>query len=115
MQPPSIQNSSTQILDINTITGLSEQEAAARLAKEGHNELPSTGRRGVVKIVLEIVREPMFILLIAGLVLVLYVPLLRDLFSFATPNPLELLLCVAAALISILWFEIIKLVRNWRK
>ena len=31
------------------------------------------------------------------------------------PNYLELLLCVAAALISILWFEIIKLVRNWRK
>jgi Ca2+-transporting ATPase len=52
---------------------------------------------------------------IAGLVLVLYVPLLRDLFSFATPNPLELLLCVAAALISILWFEIAKLVRKVRK
>ena len=66
MQPPSIQSSSTQIFDINTITGLSEQEAAARLAKEGHNELPSTGRRGILKIALEIVREPMFILLIAG-------------------------------------------------
>ncbi len=52
--------------DISTITGLSEQEAAARLAKEGHNELPSAGRRGILKIALEIVREPMFILLIAG-------------------------------------------------
>jgi len=52
---------------------------------------------------------------IVGLVLVLYVPFLRDLFSFATPNPLELLLCVAAALISILWFEIAKLVRKLRK
>jgi Ca2+-transporting ATPase len=51
---------------------------------------------------------------IIGLALLLYVPLLRDLFSFATPNPPELLLCVAAALISILWFELFKLVRKWR-
>jgi P-type Ca2+ transporter type 2C len=78
MQPPSIQNSSTQIFDINTITGLSEQEAAARLAKEGHNELPSTGRRGVVKIVLEIVREPMFILLIAGGIIYLLLGDIRE-------------------------------------
>jgi P-type Ca2+ transporter type 2C len=66
MQPPSIQRSSAQIFDISTVTGLSEKEAAARLAKEGHNELPSTGRRGILKIALEIVREPMFTLLIAG-------------------------------------------------
>jgi len=60
------QNTPSQIFEISTITGLSEQEAAARLAKEGHNELPSTGRRGILKIALEVVREPMFILLIAG-------------------------------------------------
>ena len=66
MQTPSIQHSSSQNFDINTIAGLSEQEATARLAKEGYNELPSTGRRGIVKIAFEIVREPMFILLIAG-------------------------------------------------
>ncbi|HET7640647.1 MAG TPA: cation-translocating P-type ATPase, partial [Ktedonobacteraceae bacterium] len=52
---------------------------------------------------------------IAGLVLVLYVPFLRDLFSFATPTLLDLLLCIAAALISILWFEVFKLVRKLRK
>ena len=52
---------------------------------------------------------------IVGLGLVLYVPLLRDLFSFATPNPLDLLLCVVAALVSITWFEIFKLVQHWRK
>jgi Ca2+-transporting ATPase len=52
---------------------------------------------------------------IVSLGLVLYVPFLRDLFSFATPNPPELLLCVAAALISILWFEIVKLVQKWRR
>lgn len=78
MQPPSIQSSGTQIFDINTITGLTEQEAAARLAKEGHNELPSTGRRGLVKIALEIVREPMFILLIAGGIIYLLLGDIRE-------------------------------------
>ncbi|HET7641387.1 MAG TPA: cation-transporting P-type ATPase, partial [Ktedonobacteraceae bacterium] len=78
MQPPSIQSSSFQVFDINTITGLSEQEAAARLAKEGHNELPSTGRRGIVKIILEIVREPMFILLIAGGIIYLLLGDIRE-------------------------------------
>jgi Ca2+-transporting ATPase len=52
---------------------------------------------------------------VVGLGLVLYMPLFRDLFSFDSPNPLELLLCVAAALISILWFEIFKLVQKLRK
>jgi Ca2+-transporting ATPase len=52
---------------------------------------------------------------IAGLILVLYVPFLRDLFSFATPTLPDLLLCVAAALVSILWFEVFKLVRKLRK
>ncbi len=66
MQTPSTTSSSSENFDINTISGLSEQEATARLAKEGFNELPSTGRRGIVKIAFEIVREPMFILLIAG-------------------------------------------------
>ncbi|MGZ3630172.1 MAG: cation-translocating P-type ATPase, partial [Ktedonobacteraceae bacterium] len=78
MQPPSIQSSSTQNFDINTITGLSEQEATARLAKEGYNELPSTGRRGIVKIAFEIVREPMFILLIAGGIIYLLLGDIRE-------------------------------------
>jgi Ca2+-transporting ATPase len=78
MQPPSIQTSSAGSFDINTITGLSEQEATARLAKEGYNELPSTGRRGNVKIAFEVVREPMFILLIAGGIIYLLLGDLRE-------------------------------------
>src|SRR5947209_4757435 len=66
MQNFPLVSSSSQNFDINTIAGLTEQEASARLAKEGYNELPSTGRRGIAKIAFEIVREPMFILLIAG-------------------------------------------------
>jgi Ca2+-transporting ATPase len=45
--------------------GLSDEEAAQRLAYEGPNELPSAKKRGVFHIVLEVIREPMFMLLIA--------------------------------------------------
>ncbi len=64
-----------------------------------------------------IVRAMSFTTLILANLGLVYVNLSQSLlmFSFATPNPLELLLCVAAALISILWFEIAKLVRKVRK
>ncbi len=45
--------------------GLSEEEAARRLVDEGPNELPSAKKRGLFHIALEIIREPMFMLLIA--------------------------------------------------
>jgi Ca2+-transporting ATPase len=48
------------------IQGLTERQAAERLRVEGYNELPSTRRRGIIAVVLEVVREPMFLLLIAG-------------------------------------------------
>lgn len=50
----------------DTISGLSEREAAARLASEGYNELPSPDRRTLLGIVLEVVREPMLALLLGG-------------------------------------------------
>lgn len=46
--------------------GLSEAEAAARLAAEGPNELPRPERRGVFEIVGDVVREPMLALLLCG-------------------------------------------------
>jgi Ca2+-transporting ATPase len=46
--------------------GLSETAAAAALQRDGYNELPSAKPRSVVAIALEVVREPMFILLIAS-------------------------------------------------
>ncbi len=49
--------------------GLSEQEAAARLAADGANELPRHGRRNIPRIAIEVLREPMFqLLIIAGLI-----------------------------------------------
>jgi Ca2+-transporting ATPase len=46
--------------------GLSEAEAQARLKAEGYNELPRPDRRTPLKIILEVLREPMIALLIAG-------------------------------------------------
>lgn len=46
--------------------GLTSAEAQRRLAEEGANSLPGAGRRGTLAIALEVVREPMFLLLVAG-------------------------------------------------
>ncbi len=46
--------------------GLNQAEAAARLAADGPNELPGNRRRSTFAIALEVVREPMFLLLIAA-------------------------------------------------
>jgi P-type Ca2+ transporter type 2C len=46
--------------------GLSAAAAAARLKADGYNELPAAERRGVFRILFEVVRQPMFALLIAG-------------------------------------------------
>ena len=48
------------------LTGLSEGEAQERLAAEGPNELPQQDRRTPFRIVLEVLREPMFALLLSG-------------------------------------------------
>ena len=47
--------------------------------------------------------------------LVLYVPFLRNLFKFAELHGNDLLLCFATGILSILWFEIMKLLRRRRK
>ena len=46
--------------------GLSQAEAAARLALEGPNDLPGGGRRPALAIVAGVLREPMLLLLLAG-------------------------------------------------
>ncbi len=51
--------------DPRSVSGLSEAEAAGRLKKEGYNELPSAGNRSILEILLGVVREPMFLLLVA--------------------------------------------------
>ncbi len=46
--------------------GLTSAEASARLAADGPNELPKAGRRSALRIVGEVLREPMLALLMAG-------------------------------------------------
>ena len=46
------------------LTGLTPAEVEERLRLEGYNELPSSGTRGLPAIALEVVREPMFLLLV---------------------------------------------------
>ena len=45
---------------------MTQAEARVRLAAEGHNELPAARQRGILVIALEVVREPMFLLLVAA-------------------------------------------------
>ena len=51
--------------------GLSAREAAERLRAEGPNALPEVERRTALRIVMEVVREPMFALLLGAGVLYL--------------------------------------------
>ena len=46
--------------------GLREEDARARLATEGYNELPRPERRTLFRIVVELLREPMLVLLLAS-------------------------------------------------
>lgn len=47
-------------------TGLSQQEAVRRLAADGPNSLPQAGARPIWRIIAEVMREPMLVLLLVG-------------------------------------------------
>lgn len=51
--------------EINQL-GLSHTEAATRLKLDGMNELPSSDKRDLIRIALEVLREPMFLLLVTA-------------------------------------------------
>jgi P-type Ca2+ transporter type 2C len=60
------------VFDTQNIKGVSEADAALRIAKEGYNELPSQKKKNIFHILWEVVREPMLLLLIgSGLVYLL--------------------------------------------
>src|SRR5476649_621333 len=69
--------------------GLTVNEAAERLRRDGRNELPQERQRGPVRIILEAVREPMLQLLLAAGVIYLVVGDLAEaliLLAFAVLN-----------------------------
>jgi len=53
----------TPAREIGGLLGLDEDAAAARLRAEGPNELPAAEHRGVVRLAIDVVREPMILLL----------------------------------------------------
>ncbi|MDD4093196.1 MAG: cation-translocating P-type ATPase [Methanothrix sp.] len=52
--------------DITTAKGLTDAEAARLLTDVGYNELPSAKPRSALAIAFEVIKEPMFLLLVAG-------------------------------------------------
>ena len=69
------------------IRGLSEADVQARLRTEGYNELPRPDRRTPLRIVLEVLREPMLALLLGGGAIYLVLGDLKEaliLLAFAT-------------------------------
>ena len=51
---------------VDTLSGLSTAQAAARLAQDGSNVLPGGQRRSLFTVAIDTVREPMFLLLLAA-------------------------------------------------
>ena len=63
-------------LDLSAFAGLSEEVARHNMERDGPNELPSQENRGIFAIALEVVREPMLLMLVAagGLYLIMGSP-----------------------------------------
>jgi magnesium-transporting ATPase (P-type) len=62
-------------IDIESLSGLSDEQVLLIRSREGFNELPSTTQRSIPGIILDVAREPMFILLVAsGLIYVVLGP-----------------------------------------
>src|SRR5512142_2870088 len=61
----SVERSAVKAMDVE-LTGLTSQEAAARLATEGPNELPTAKKRNLLQQAWGVVREPMLLLLLGA-------------------------------------------------
>lgn len=62
------------------ITGLTEKEAAQKLASDGYNELPSQKSQSFISLLLKVLSEPMLLLLLASGTLYLLIGEPRDAF-----------------------------------
>ncbi len=51
--------------DRRSLGGRSEAEVTARLGRDGYNDLPTARRRGFIPTAADLLREPMFVLLVA--------------------------------------------------
>ncbi len=60
------------------VQGLSDVEIQDRLKSDGHNELPRASQRTPLRIVLEVLREPMLLLLLGGGIIYMFLGELQD-------------------------------------
>ncbi len=60
------QNHRPKTFDIQSVRGLSAEEVSLRLTREGFNELPADRRGNFLSLTLDVLKEPMFLLLIAA-------------------------------------------------
>src|SRR5438067_12801537 len=58
--------SSTSALGLEGFVGLTEDKARERMQQDGPNELPGQKKRSLLAIAFEVVREPMFLMLVAA-------------------------------------------------
>jgi P-type Ca2+ transporter type 2C len=65
MVSPIVRLESTQY-DRDSMSGLSERDAIAKLDRDGYNELPSTRSRGILSLVWDSFKDPIFLLLVGG-------------------------------------------------
>ena len=64
--------------DPENITGLSEEEAAGILKNEGYNELPSQKKQSLFSILLNVLKEPMLLLLLGAGLIYLFLGEVKD-------------------------------------
>ena len=55
-----------KMLDEESVSGLSEEDAEKRIELEGYNELPSQKRQNIFSILLNVILDPMLLLLLGA-------------------------------------------------
>jgi P-type Ca2+ transporter type 2C len=53
-------------IDVDALTGITSNEAQEKLNRDGYNELPSSKKRSIFQIALSVIKEPIFLLLVAS-------------------------------------------------
>ncbi len=53
-------------IDVDALTGITTNEAQEKLKRDGYNELPSSKKRSIFQIALNVIKEPIFLLLVAS-------------------------------------------------
>ena len=69
--PEKLPRSGSTSLDFAGFAGLTDEDARRNIAEDGPNEIASQEKRGLFAIAIEVVREPMFLMLVAAGILYL--------------------------------------------